>query len=342
IEYVLTDSQVIVFVVTNSLTDGNLDIRAYPIRIAREDISRQISRFHWLMSNRHPSFHAEARALYDLLLKPAEAQLRGATAWCIVPDDILWSVPFQALQSRPLHYVIEDVALHYAPSLNVLSEISWREMRRATSLLALGNPSSDASSSEAELRPKTSRGFEPLPEAEVEVQSIGAGFQRSSILTGARATEAVFKAEAAGYSVIHLATHGVLDNLNPLYSYLLLGEGGGEDGLLEAREVFDLDLHANLIVLSACETARGRIGAGEGVIGMTWAFFAAGARSAVVSQWGVKSGTSSRQMISFYKHLGQGVGKAQALRQSSLEMLQGNQFSHPFYWASFVMVGSDR
>ncbi len=345
LEFVVTDGQLLLFVITRRTKDGEPELRVYPTTIARDDLTRQVTRFQWLISNRHPSFHAEARALYDLLLKPAENQLKGSTSWCIVPDDLLWNVPFQALEPRDLRYLIEDVAISYAPSLSVLDEISWREPRGATSFLAFGNPSPKTKSATAQLnQAKPPLVFESLPEAETEVQTIGNQFgpQRSAVFIGALAKEAVFKAGAANYSVIHFATHGVLDNANPLYSYLALADGDGEDGLLEAREVLEMDLCADLVVLSACETARGRIGAGEGVIGMTWAFLAAGARSAVVSQWAVKSGTSSRQMISFYKHLRAGAGKTEALRQASLEMLRGNQVTHPFYWASFVVMGADR
>ena len=186
--------------------------------------------------------------------------------------------------------------------------------------------------------------FEPLPEAEVEVRTISRNFgaQRSAVLIGAKASESVFKEESPNYGVIHFATHGVFDNLDPLYSYLILGDGGGEDGLLETREVMDLDLRADLVVLSACETARGRIGAGEGVIGMSWAFFAAGCRATVVSQWKVKSASTSQLMIGFYGNLNSGMGRVESLRRAQLELLKGTRFNHPFYWASFVIVGSSR
>ena len=115
-----------------------------------------------------------------------------------------------------------------------------------------------------------------------------------------------------------------------------------DDGLLETREVIDLDLNADLVVLSACETARGKIGAGEGVIGMSWAFFAAGCRTTLVTQWKVNSESTSKLMTAFYRELSLGRNKAQALRAAALEMAKQPGYRHPFYWAPFILVGSSQ
>jgi CHAT domain-containing protein len=169
------------------------------------------------------------------------------------------------------------------------------------------------------------------------------------VLVGAEAEEKTFKALAPRYATIHLATHGVLDNREPLNSYLLLTKTEGDpdnDGLLEAREIIDMHLDADLAVLSACETGNGRISPGEGVIGVSWAFFVAGARSLVVSQWRVNSGSTSQLMKHFYEALARekdqdGLNKSQALRQASLLLLKDRRYRHPFYWAGFVLVSSN-
>ena len=121
----------------------------------------------------------------------------------------------------------------------------------------------------------------PLPDAERQVRSIAAvyGPERSATYLGAEAREDRFKAEAPRHAVLHLATHGVLDETSPLYSHVVLSPGAGgssEDGLLEAWEMLDLRLDADLVVLSACETGRGRIAPGEGIVGTMWALFVAG------------------------------------------------------------------
>jgi CHAT domain-containing protein/Tfp pilus assembly protein PilF len=337
LQFVVTEAKVILFVARRDPRDDSLDLRVYPTTFARADLERQVTRFHWLMSNRHPSFRSESRALYDLLIKPAEKDLAGTTQWCIIPDDMLWKVPFQALESPGVRYLIEGVSISYAPSIAFLLESSRRPMKSSGGLLALGDPRQNAGDWQSQL-------YEPLPEAALEVRTVASRFGRANsvVLVGSLASEAAFKAKAGNSRVIHLATHGVLDSSNPLYSFLVLADGDGEDGMLETREVLEMDLRADLVVLSACDSGQGLIGGGEGVIGITWAFLAAGARAAVVSQWAVKSGTSSRQMISFYNQLKPSISRSESLRQSALEMLRGSQFNHPFYWACFVVIGNDR
>lgn len=165
---------------------------------------------------------------------------------------------------------------------------------------------------------------------------------------GRDASEKSFKTLAPTYSIVHLATHGVIDNRQPLYSHLLLTKTEGDpdnDGRLEARQIMDMNLNADLAVLSACETANGKVAPGEGVIGMSWAFFVAGTRSMVVSQWKISSVSTSEFMTAFYQnlHLGKSEAngnKAQGMRQAALTLLSKDRYRHPFYWAGFVMVGN--
>ncbi len=135
---------------------------------------------------------------------------------------------------------------------------------------------------------------------------------------------------------------------HPLYSHLKLTKTEGDpenDGLLEAREIMNLNLPADLAVLSACETANGKIAPGEGVIGMSWAFFIAGTRSLLVSQWKVNSASTLHLMVNFYREF---VGekalaenkKAGALQRAKQRTMKEPRFRHPFYWAGFVLVGN--
>ena len=299
-------------------------------------------------------FRPAATQLYDLLLKPARAQLAGKTNLIIVPDQALWLLPFQALQPTAERYLIEDAAISYSPSLTVLREmLRLRQQPANTSpasaqLLALGNPAIGKAVAEQVKLTRRAERLEPLPEAEVEVKALARlyGAKLSRVYLGAQATEARLKAEAANYDVLHLATHAVLDNASPMYSHIVLAqtaENNHEDGLLEAREMLTLDLKAKLVVLSACETARGRVGTGEGVIGMMWALFVAGCPTSVVSQWKVDSASTTELMLEFYRHLKAprpaANSKATALRQAALKLRRSGKYSHPFYWAGFIMVG---
>ena len=124
-----------------------------------------------------------------------------------------------------------------------------------------------------------------------------------------------------------------------------LRAGAGDDGLLEAREILDVRLQADLAVLSACDTGRGELHEGEGVLGLGWAFLSAGAASAAVSQWQVDSQATSELMLAFHRGIEKGLtptalrGKAESLRRASLSMLQGAKYKHPFYWAGFSLLG---
>ncbi len=339
LEYVVTETRTYLFVVTKR-ADGAPVLDSFTIVVTRKTLGDLAERFRAQLARRDAGFGISARRLYDLLLRPAQRLLSGRDTVIIVPETVLWNLPFQALQSSPTRYAIEDHAFSFAPSLTVL-----REMGRATplvgdhALLAVGNPASSLA---------------PLPDAETQARNLSRlyGQARSDVLVGAAATEERVKRTAGQYKVLHLATHSVFDNASPMHSYVVLAQGAkgsADDGLLEAREIMDLDLHANLVVLSACETARGRAGAGEGVIGLTWAFFVAGTPTTVVSQWQVESSSTTALMLAFHRsRLGaprSGVpaaSTAHALRKAALSLMKGGIYRHPFYWAGFVVVGDGR
>lgn len=159
----------------------------------------------------------------------------------------------------------------------------------------------------------------PLPNAEAKIKALAQiyGPDRSCVYTGDQTTESRFKAEAGGFDVLHLATHGFISDSSPLYSSILLAGSGAteDDGLLEAREIMNMDLHADLVVLSACETARGHVGEGEGMIGLTWAFLAAGVPTTVASQWKVDSESTTKLMLAFHRSLKLEHGSALATQR---------------------------
>jgi CHAT domain-containing protein/Tfp pilus assembly protein PilF len=351
LNYIVTKEKCYLFLLSKQTSDQEFDLKIYSINIEEADLRKRVHGFRQMLASRHPDFAEQSREFYDLLLKPAASQLRGISKIGIVPDGILWELPFQALQSEENHYLIEGFSIFFTQSLSVLRELQRRRgtSSRPVSLLALANPLAEANTF-AELREmRDGDRLAPLPDAETEVRSLAQffGSDRSNIFIGASADEETFKSQAAKHGIIHCATHGILDNKHPLYSYLLFSQAKDaeeSDGLLEAREIMNLSLNADLVVLSACETARGRVGAGEGMIGMSWAFFAAGSRATVVSQWKVNSASTAEWMTAFYQELlqtnaGKRNTKADALRLAMLRMMKDRRFSHPFYWAGFVLIG---
>jgi CHAT domain-containing protein len=369
VEFAVADDRTHLFVVTKAAAGGETEIKIFPVAAGQKALAGRVSEFRQLLAERDVRYGRAARGLYDLLLAPAAALLKGKTALVIVPDGPLWELPFQALVNAENRFLLEESALAYAPSLTVLRETVRLRRRpaeppRAATLLALGNPAFGAQPSPATAAGKPSLMDEklgPLPEAEKQVASLKSlyGEGRSRVFTGAEATEERFKAEAASHGVLHLATHGILDDRNPMYSHLLLAQPAPdaktgqatpaaeakEDGLLEAWEILKMDLKADLAVLSACETARGRVSAGEGMIGLTWALFVAGVPTTVVSQWKVRSDSTANLMVEFHRQLSAPAGarasKAEAMRRAALKLLKdkSSQYRHPFNWAGFIVVG---
>lgn len=365
LEYVITEEKSYVFVITrrgplSAVKDDQIDLRVYQLAIESQDLTRLVSAFREQVANRQVTPGSVSRELYELLLKPAEKQIAGKKTLCIVPDGVLWLVPFQALQNGA-KFLISDHEVFYAPSLSVLREMTrGTELRRrrrpeenGRSFFALANPSIDKAAAEKSDPRLRGKRWEPLPEASNEVLNsaklYGAG--RTKVYTEEDALEERIKTEAAPYSVVHFATHAWLNDVNPMYSYLQLArrEHGQEDGLLEAREILDLDFRADLAVLSACETGTGKIRPGEGVIGLSWAFAVAGVPSTVASFWSVESKSTSQLMVEFHRQLVStkrrkrgGLAKAAALRRSQLKLLASEEFNHPYYWAGFNLVGDPR
>jgi CHAT domain-containing protein len=185
----------------------------------------------------------------------------------------------------------------------------------------------------------------PLPAARDEVCRIARlfGADQAAVFLGPEASEENVKASAVVHSarILHFAAHGLLDEDHPDLSGLQLTHAGesAEDGLLQVREIFNLQLRADLVVLSACQSGLGKEVSGEGLIGMTRAFLYAGASSVVVSLWQVDDVSTADLMVGFYSHLKAGLDRAEALRNAKLELIDRSRYSHPYFWAPFVLVG---
>ena len=343
LEYAVTEDSSFVFVVTRR--NGRPKLDWYSLGVGRRVLARRARELRARLSARDLAFSEEARRLHDLVLGPARRHLEGKVHLVIVPDGPLWDVPFQALLDPTGRYLIETAAVSYAPSLTVLREALRRTRSRAPlTVLAMGKADFGAAGAAPPLPLMSDLG--PIPDAERQVRRIASlyGPERSTTYLGAEAREDRFKTEAPRHGILHLATHGVLDEASPLYSHVVLspGQGGSsEDGLLEAWELMELRLKADIVILSACETGRGRIAPGEGIVGTMWAAFIAGSGALLASQWKVEAQSTTELMTAFHRGLAGGEGgKAALLRRASLEVLRQPSYAHPFYWAGFILVGN--
>jgi len=346
LEYVVSGNNIGLFILRRNEVTAHHELKYVNLSVNTDELRRKVNEFHSALAKRDPGFIPLGRELYDLLIAPVANELENIRTVCIIPDDYLWTLPFQALTTTRGNYLIQEHSLYYAPSLSVLNEMALRGQQQSSSesLIAFGNPV-------IERDEKLRHDLHPLPQAEAEAAAVAAAVQTrmKRVLVGSQADEKTFKSLAPQFATIHLATHGLLDNTDPLNSYLLLTKTEGaveNDGFLHAREIINLRLNADLVVLSACETGKGRISPGEGVVGMAWAFFVAGARSMVVSQWRVNSASTSQLMKNFYQALGRqhnpnSRDKSEALREASLRLLNDRRYRHPFYWAGFVLVSTN-
>jgi len=336
----------------------------------RETLQEQVEIVRFALSNPQqspPEFFAKSgHRLYQLLVQPAETLIKKDKRLLVIPDGVLHYLPFEILLTEKINesaqesyarlpFLIKRNAISYGQSASVLqnlkAERKKRQRSRQKQLLALGDPFFG----EAEAVPlarwrgigdTTRAGLARLPHSGAEVQNIAKFFPpgRVDIHLRQEAIEERVKAneKLAQYQYVHFATHGLINERKPDFSSIVLSQDTEpkEDGFLQAAEIFNLKLQADLVVLSACQTGLGKMVRGEGMMGLTRAFMYAGAPSVVVSLWSVSDVSTSKLMEKFYQNLiVKNHDKTESLRQAKLAMLEQDQFSHPFYWAPFVLIG---
>jgi CHAT domain-containing protein len=341
IEYAVLPRSVVAFVVVRDAR-GRVAIHTKRIAITSAEIARRATALQRTLAARSLESDEQLATLYGLLVVPLRRWIAGKKLLLIVPDGALWQVPFQALAPRGGEPLVARTAVAYAPSFAALAitRPHGSESRRA--LLAMGD-ASVGSEAKAQLRSfNRDLTLGRLPDAAHEVRAIAAvyGAEGSDVYVREAATETTLKAAAGRHRVIHLATHGIADSRWPMFSALVLAPTAEDDGLLEAREVAELHLDADLVVLSACDTARGLIRSGEGVVGLSWAFLLAGCPRVVVSQWDADSKATSLLMIEFHRQLAGRSTPAEALRRAQLALMHSDRWAHPYYWAHFIVLGN--
>ncbi|MEM9819291.1 MAG: CHAT domain-containing protein, partial [Cyanobacteria bacterium P01_D01_bin.6] len=286
--------------------------------------------------------------IYQLLVAPIEDLLPAdPTAEVVfVPQESLYLVPFIALIDNQGDYLIQHHTVMTAPSLQVLALIQQDSLEAAQSAsstqnaLIVGNPTMPVVWDPII---ETTAALAPLPGAETEALQI-ANQLNTQALTGDTASEVIVKSRMATASIIHFATHGLLEYGQPAESgirdvpgAIALAPSDDQDGLLTSAEILnELSLNAELVVLSACDTGRGEI-TGDGVNGLARAFLGTGAQNVVVSLWAVPDAPTAELMVHFYDELAQGQNQALAMRSAMLSTL--GQHPNPRDWAAFTLMG---
>ncbi|MEA5504702.1 CHAT domain-containing protein [Halotia wernerae UHCC 0503] len=283
-----------------------------------------------------PKAKQKFRRLHELLIEPIADLLPSNENERVifVPQGELFLVPFPALQNEEGKYLIEKHTILTAPSIQVLNFTHRQQVRsnKSGEVLVVGNPKMP----EARLEPgEPPQQLSNLKWAEKEAKEIASLFETQAI-TGDEATESAIVQQMTKARIIHLATHGIFDDFRGLGSAIALAPSNQNDGLLTAEEIFNLKLNADLVVLSACDTGRGRI-TGDGVIGLSRSFISAGVPSVIVSLWAVDDSSTSILMTEFYQNLQQNLDKAIALRKAILTTMK--KYPSPKYWAAFTLIG---
>ncbi len=266
------------------------------------------------------------RQLYDLLIAPVKEELSKAKKLLIVPTGMLHYLPFSALNVSGEHFLIHDFTVSILPNASSIYYLDKEVTEDLTRILAVGNPRLQD--------PGLSLKF-----AEEEIKAICKNFSKKEVLTGSQALESVFRQkDIIDTGVIHIAAHGEYNVQEPLKSALLLVGDDQYDGNLETFEIYSLTMNPRLVVLSACQSGAGEVESGDEVQSLNRAFLYAGAGSVVASLWNVNDRVTAVFMEQFYKNL-ETMDKAQALRTAQLKIHKIPDYSNPYYWAAFYLIG---
>jgi CHAT domain-containing protein/Tfp pilus assembly protein PilF len=321
VQYVVGQNNLVFFVVTADR------LHAKVVSSKNADLNSRIETLRaLLLRNKTNEWKLPAESLYQILIDPLEDEgwLRGVKKLYVVPHGILHYLPFAVLHHRN-GFLIDNYVIAYLPA--------------AAALLPGGN-GVGLSRSMLAMAPSNTR----LQYTQPESRAVAGYFPRQhKLLVGTQATEGSFKRLANKFDVIHLATHGYFNKSNPLLSGLVLEKDEGNDGRLEVHEVMGLRLKANLVTLSACDTAMGsgyfsEVPPGDDLVGLTRAFLSTGTPTVMASLWELNDRSAVQFMSGFYEQLRFGnKATSLAVAQKHLRMRRG--YSHPYYWGAYVLVG---
>ncbi|BDS14067.1 CHAT domain-containing protein [Aureispira anguillae] len=358
--YFVADSITYLF----TLTSDQLNV--IPLAVAKEKLKENVAVLHKALSDYHfilsdsltawKSYTTMASWFYQEMVEPGIRGLEGIQQLIVIPDYELGHLPFEVFLKEPptqkgyknLSYLLKDYRISYNYSATL-----WKENKSNLNWVSNGEVLACASSygkeEEAKLFEKRGRRLgqlrktlKPLPAVQKEVKGIAATCS-GDFLEGIEANEAFFKKNASNYGIIHLAMHGILNQDAPILSSLAFSENLAteEDNFLHAYEISQLDLNAQLVVLSACETGVGKFEQGEGVLSLARSFMYAGVPSLVVSLWQVHDFSTALLMQDFYANLMTEMNKAEALRQAKMTYMDHAKgiTAHPAFWSAFIPIG---
>ncbi len=372
LEYFVGDSSIFVFVIGQEKYEVKEIKKDFPLESWVDTLRFSLGENH---SSSVEAYGHVAHELYEKLIAPVDSILSEKVI--IVPDGVLGYVPFEALLSSQVKdladfksypYLIKDKQISYCYSATLLREMMEKQHKRqpAGSLVAFA-PFYEGSYAKLDSTMSltfdtltngrdtlifkdivTRKDFNKLPDSGEEVKAASL-FWDGDYFLNTDATEDRFNEVAGNYRIVHLSTHGVVDSRSGDYSYLAFAEQKDslENEFLYIRDLYNLQLNADMVVLSACETGIGELQRGEGIISLARGFTYAGAKSIITSLWSVSDEHTKDLMLNFYKYLKMGFSKDEALRKAKLTLIENlspedGMYAHPYFWSGFIGIGDMR
>ena len=322
VEYLVTENELVAWVIHK----GSIDVVRTPVK--EVELDALVKDYRKRMQQLAPIEEQLVR-LNDWLVQPLEKFIADKRVLGIIPHGMLHYVSFSSLKNSE-SYLVERHPLFYSPSASVLKFTFARKTIKDKSLvvkvLALGNPDLGDLNYD-------------LPLAEMEANAIKWDFPQIDVLTREKATESWLTQHIGEYQIIHIASHGEFDPVNPLFSSLKLTKDSTEDGNFEVNEVFSLNINADIVTLSACQTGLGKITGGDELVGLNRAFIYAGTHSLLSSLWRVSDISTAILIKHFYRNYVVD-NKGESLRKAQLMVKR--LYPHPSYWAGFDLTGDYR
>ncbi len=370
LEYFMGDSSVYVFTITNNdfdvvtiKKDSTFDKKLQSLLTSFKSVTSQ------------SEYLTNASELYNILIKPVKQNISDKKKWIIIPDGELSLLPFEALLTkhisseeptdfRKLHYLINQhqISYHYSATLYLKSLASKPTESYAYDFAGFApvfNKENNAIAANEnvlfsmnslkelwKIITRDGKNLDELKYSESEVNEISIMFpgNRRQVYVHHDASEENFKDKINNTKYVHVATHGLVHNENPKLSNLAFSQPldsvyDGDDGFLYSGETYNLDMNADLLVLSACQTGTGKIARGEGLMALTRGFLYSGANNIIASLWKVYDEHTGKMMIELYQQILSDKSYSTALREAKLKMISDEATARPQSWASFVLIG---
>jgi len=331
LEYSVCKSSVVIFV----LTKDTFIVRHVPIDSTFASIITEYKNS--ILNLDLYGFVEKSNALYKLLLEPVERIINSTKKLVIIPEGNLLTIPFEALLTREvrevdfteLPYLIKNYTVGYHLSSQLYVDTKSKSKIETEQYYTAFAPSFDENAE-----------YSKLEHTENEIKTLRRHLGRTgNIYSGEKATKMQFIADVERSNIVHVATHGIINDDEPQLSGLVFAkERGAEDGILYSGEIYNLEMEADLLVLSSCESGVGKLHTGEGIMNLTRGFLYAGARNIMYTQWKIDDGTTYDLMQEFYRNIRENHSYAESLRFAKLKLIRKTDTAFPLSWAGFVLM----